>query len=90
MLERDSRSGMRPLGRYVASNQWCAMSNVIQFRSREAAIHDDLNIDLLTAVDVAIRDLRDISRSCDAPTREQAQECQRMLERVLHEALRED
>jgi len=45
-------------------------------------------IDLLTAVDVAIRDLRDIaarSESC----REQAEECLRMLERAYAATLAE-
>ena len=48
----------------------------------------DPEIDLLTAVDVAIRDLRDIARSWDeAGSKEQAEECRRMLERAFYAAL---
>jgi hypothetical protein len=66
------------------------MSNVIAFPVRAPAPNDIADIDLLTAVDVAIRDLRDISLACDIPAREQAQECMAMLEQALHRALRED
>ncbi|WP_255365482.1 hypothetical protein [Faunimonas pinastri] len=41
----------------------------------------------MTAVDVAIRDLRDIARRCDEATRLQADECRDMLERAFGAAL---
>ncbi len=43
-------------------------------------------IDLLTAVDAAIRDLTEISARCDAATRRQAEECREMLERAYFNA----
>lgn len=47
-------------------------------------------IDLLTAVDVAIRDLRDIARQCgELPARKQADECRAMLEQAFAAALLE-
>ncbi len=49
---------------------------------------DDLDVDLLTAVDVAIRDLRDIARALGEETvREQAEACRRMLERAFDAAV---
>jgi hypothetical protein len=67
----------------------CAMSNVIPFRKPEpdpALLHE---IDLFTAVDAAIRDLRDIAQSCDDEARQQADECRRMLERAFRAAVGE-
>jgi hypothetical protein len=43
-------------------------------------------IDLLTAVDAAIRDLKEISERCDAVARRQAEECRAMLERAYFNA----
>lgn len=49
---------------------------------------DDMDIDLLTAVDVAIRDLRDIARALgEEQVREQADACRRMLERAFEAAV---
>lgn len=48
-----------------------------------------VDIDLLTAVDAAIRDLRDIAQGCDVKLREQADECRRMLERAYCAAMDE-
>ena len=66
------------------------MSNVIPFKKPKVEPVLTSDIDLLTAVDAAIRDLRDIARGCDGRVREQADECRRMLERAfcatLHEA----
>jgi len=64
-----------------------AMSNVIPFRTRPAPPPPE--IDIFTAVDAAIRDLRDIARGCDGPARAQAEECRRMLERALFAAVGE-
>ena len=64
------------------------MSNVIQFRKRPVEPTEP-EIDIFTAVDAAIRDLRDIARGCDAPARAQADECRRMLERALFAAVGE-
>jgi hypothetical protein len=48
---------------------------VIQFPAKD----ETTEIDLVTALDVAIRDLRDISKECRGDTREQAEACLRML-----------
>jgi hypothetical protein len=62
------------------------MAEIVQFRSR-AELHEEaleMDIDLVTAVDAAIRDLRDIvSKWGDEAMLQQAQECRRMLERAL-------
>jgi hypothetical protein len=55
------------------------VAEVIPFPSRA----EELDIDLVTAVDVAIRDLRDILRRWgEEPARLQADECRLMLERA--------
>jgi hypothetical protein len=61
------------------------MSNVIPFKKRAPAPAPApiTEIDIITAVDAAIRDLRDIARECDEQVKEQADECRRMLERAL-------
>ena len=59
------------------------MADIIAFRPwpRQA---DDADVDLLTAVDAAIRDLRDISReSVEDRVRLRADECRLMLERAF-------
>ena len=58
------------------------MSNVIPFKKPAAEPAPGSDIDLLTAVDAAIRDLRDIAQGSDGRVREQADECRRMLERA--------
>ena len=66
------------------------MSNVIRFRpSIPRPPAPPPEIDIFTAVDAAIRDLRDIARGCDPPARVQADECRRMLERALCAAVGE-
>ncbi len=65
------------------------MAEIIQFPLRRFEPDDEeaLDIDLLTAVDVAIRDLRDIARALgEDAVREQAEDCRRMLERAFHTA----
>lgn len=68
------------------------MAEIIQFPLRTAVSDQDddedgADIDLITAVDVAIRDLRDIARALGEDTvREQAEACRRMLERAFHTA----
>lgn len=65
------------------------MAEIIQFPLRRPDPDNDeaLDIDLLTAVDVAIRDLRDIARALGEDTvREQAEDCRRMLERAFNTA----
>ena len=59
------------------------MSNIIPFKKRTPAQAPATEIDIITAVDAAIRDLRDIARECDEQVRQQADECRRMLERAL-------
>ncbi|MCK0195907.1 hypothetical protein MWN34_03180 [Ancylobacter sp. 6x-1] len=69
------------------------MSNVILFpvRSPEPVIEEldeDLSLDLVTAVDVAIRDLRDLMLRLqgDDTGRRQAHDCLDMLSRALEGA----
>jgi hypothetical protein len=69
------------------------MADIVQFRPRAsvAVRHescDELDIDLVTAVDTAIRDLRDIVAAWGAESsRLQAEECRKMLEEALASAL---
>jgi hypothetical protein len=67
------------------------LSNVIPFIKKKAVVEPVLagEIDLLTAVDAAIRDLRDIARRCDDAGRRQADECRQMLERAFAAVMRE-
>jgi len=61
------------------------MADIVQFRSRADLVDESLaEIDLETAVDVAIRDLRDILAGWGGEAaRRQADECRRMLQRAL-------
>jgi hypothetical protein len=61
------------------------MGDVVSFPARNDP-DGYWEIDLLTAVDAAIRDLREISERCDAATRRQAEECREMLERAFFNA----
>ncbi len=62
------------------------MGNVILFPIKTEA--PEVEIDLYTAVDVAIRDLRDIARFCDDDVvRQRSDECRRMLEAAFATAL---
>lgn len=62
------------------------MAEIIPFPV--AAEPAEPEVDLLTAVDAAIRDLRDISKAWDdIASRQQAEECRRMLERAFYAAL---
>ncbi|HMN85223.1 MAG TPA: hypothetical protein PKA74_04455 [Bauldia sp.] len=64
------------------------MGVVLEFRARVQSADDEADIDLVTAVDAAIRDLRDISRRWgEADARQQAEECREMLERALAAAV---
>jgi hypothetical protein len=65
------------------------MSNVIPFKKPAAEPVPGSEIDLFTAVDVAIRDLRDIAQGCDGRVRERADECRHMLERAFSAAFHE-
>ena len=59
------------------------MAEIITFPVRVASEEDE-EIDLLTAVDAAIRDLREIaSRWGEETSRVQAEECRAMLERAF-------
>jgi hypothetical protein len=63
------------------------MAEIIPFPVR-AASEEDEEIDLLTAVDAAIRDLREIaSRWGEEGSRQQAEECRAMLERAFNAAV---
>ena len=64
------------------------MAEIIPFRSKADIAEATADIDLLTAVDAAIRDLRDISaRWGEEGARRQAEECRRMLERAFDAAV---
>ena len=64
------------------------MGKVIAFPDKRARSEEEPGIDLLTAVDVAIRDLRDISSRCDDPlAKVLAEDCRKMLERAFEDAL---
>lgn len=62
------------------------MGKIIQFPPRAAVEDLAPEIDLLTAVDAAIRDLRDIAERCGEEARAQAEECRQMLERAFEAA----
>ena len=64
------------------------MAEIIPFRPKSGIVaEEDEAIDLYTAVDAAIRDLRDITaRWGDEAARLQAEECRRMLERAFEAA----
>lgn len=63
------------------------MAEIIQFRPKPVVAEEDEEIDLFTAVDAAIRDLRDITaRWGEEAARRQAEECRRMLERAFDAA----
>ncbi len=60
------------------------MADIIVFRPRVDPAEEEEEIDLLTAVDAAIRDLREISaRWEEEASRKQAAECLSMLERAF-------
>ena len=64
------------------------MAEVIPFPRKPAKEEEEFALDLLTAVDAAIRDLKDISRRWgDDSARRQAEECRLMLERAFDEAI---
>jgi len=64
------------------------MAEIIQFRSKADIAEELGQVDLLTAVDVAIRDLREIAERCgEESARIQAEECRQMLERAFDAAL---
>jgi hypothetical protein len=62
------------------------MGDVIAFRpvaARPPAEDDECDVDILTALDVAIRDLRDIAADLTSDAaRRQAEACRMMLERA--------
>ena len=64
------------------------MAEIIPFpRPRPIELEEAPEVDILTAVDVAIRDLRDIADRSNGETRRQAQACRAMLERAYLTAL---
>jgi hypothetical protein len=69
------------------------MAEIVQFRPRASfeSRHqesENLEIDLVTAVDAAIRDLRDIVAAWGADSSlKQAEECRKMLEEALAAAM---
>jgi hypothetical protein len=65
------------------------VAEIIPFRRKNQEREEDYNeIDLLTAVDAATRDLRDIAAHWgEESSRRLAEECRRMLERALDGAV---
>ena len=64
------------------------MADIILFRRREEIEAEDDDIDLLTAVDAAIRDLREIAtRWGEEASKRQAADCLQMLERAYEAAV---
>ena len=64
------------------------MAEIIQFRTKADLSDEVADIDLLTAVDAAIRDLREIGeRWGEEASRLQADECRKMLERAFDAAV---
>jgi hypothetical protein len=63
------------------------VSVVIPFPVRTAPKAEECEIDLLSAVDLAIRDLREISQTASEAVRERARECLEMLEGAYAVAL---
>ena len=64
------------------------MAEIIQFPPRAAFDDEASDIDLLTAVDAAIRDLREIAEHWgEEAARLQADECRRMLEQAFASAV---
>jgi hypothetical protein len=65
------------------------VAEIIPFRRKNRENEEeDTAIDLLTAVEVAIRDLRDIAeQSGEESSRLLAEECRRMLERAFAAAI---
>ena len=60
------------------------MAQIIQFVAKADRVEDDAEIDLITAVDVAIRDLRDILAAWgEDAARRQAEDCFHMLQQAL-------
>ena len=59
------------------------MAKIIQFPAQASLLEEEADVDLLTAVDAAIRDLRDIAAKWgDEASRLQAEDCRRMLEKA--------
>jgi hypothetical protein len=64
------------------------VAEIIQFVARADRAEEAGEVDLLTAVDAAIRDLSDIlARWGDDTSREQAEDCRRMLELAFNAAV---
>jgi len=63
------------------------VSVVIPFPKRTAEPADECEIDLFSAVDLAIRDLREISEIANEVGRARARECLAMLENAYTVAL---
>jgi hypothetical protein len=64
------------------------VAEIIQFVARADRAEEAGEVDLLTAVDAAIRDLSDIlARWGDDTSREQAEDCRRMLELAFNAAI---
>jgi hypothetical protein len=84
--ENDSSAASCPGMDGAKCSLWGArMAEIIQFRPKSELSDEEAEIDLLTAVDVAIRDLREIAaRWGEEAARVQAEECRRMLERAFN------
>jgi hypothetical protein len=73
--------------RLFSARRLAYMAEIIPFRPKPVVAEEDEEIDLYTAVDAAIRDLRDITaRWGEEAARLQAEECRQMLERAFDAA----
>jgi hypothetical protein len=66
------------------------MGQVLQFRLKPPVVeHDGDALDLMSAIDFALRDLADITpHILHEPSREQARQCREMLQDAFDAALR--
>jgi hypothetical protein len=63
------------------------MADIIPFRPRSVPEADPCEVDLLTAIDVAIRDLADITRNWGTEgARRQAEDCRAILMQAYYQA----
>jgi len=64
------------------------MGQVLQFRLKPAVIDQGDALDLMSAIDFALRDLADITpHILHEPSREQARQCRQMLQDAFDAAL---
>jgi hypothetical protein len=74
---------------YCVRGRFDSMADIIAFPGPVPRDEDPMpDVDLLTALDVAIRDLYDIAQRTSGETRRQAEACRELLERTYAMACR--